>query len=102
MFLGHIFESILTLDVRVVINRITKSFQLKIDHSATVKELKYLIFHMKFKFQEKLSSKLAQHSKCICKSRLLSDKKKLKELDLDPKYFVKVFIQNDVSIWNFF
>ena len=45
---------------------------------------------MKFKFQENLSLLLTQRSKCISKSMLLSDKKELKELEIDSKDVLKV------------
>ena len=87
------FDGIISLDIRAIIKDITKSFPVKVHHSTTVYELKYLIFHMRFKFQEKLSQKLAQYSTCISKSMVLADKKKLKDLEIDSNDFVKVRIK---------
>lgn len=81
-----------------------KNFQINIHHGTTIKELKYLVFHMKFKFQEKLSMSLTKHSKCIFKSMLLSENKKLKEIEIESKDVVKVFKNSlfFLSIYIFF
>ena len=91
-FLETLLEAIVSLDIRVIITDITKTFQVMVHNSTTIYELKYLIFHMRFKFHEKLSQKLAQYSICISKSMVLSDKKKLKDLEIEPKDVVKVKI----------
>ena len=99
---GHVFESIINLDIRVIIKDIMKSFEINIHHGSTVKELKFLVFHMKFKFQEKLATSLTKHSKCICKSMLLSENKKLKEIEIDSKDVIKVLKKIIILIYYVF
>lgn len=54
----------MNVGVHVIIKDITKKVTLKVHNSISIEELKYLVFHKKIGFKEKLSVELTRNSEC--------------------------------------